>query len=188
MEVSTCLLLSKFYYFFLLTPKRDKSVVNIWMHGCTGHWRENNQFSPWAVLLTNSQQIKRCTITYYWLFSGVGQGGCSPSHRLSSNMPPFMFTWVALHSVWLSCEILQIELAKGKTASSVLATRRSASIWPVLMFCTKGSSVMLQYLAYKGLIDFSDIWGIFWLWEKHLAKQQRQIVGWFQSRLFEAWM
>lgn len=134
-------------FFFLFTPKRDKSVVNIWMHGCTGQWSENNQFSSWAFLLTNSQRIQRCTISDYWLFSWGWEGGCSPSHRQSSNMTPFMFTWVALHSEWLSCEILQIELAKGKTPSSVLATRRPTSIRLVLMFWAKGSSFMLQYLT-----------------------------------------
>lgn len=125
------------------------------MHGCTGQWMENNQFSSWAVLLTNSQQVKRCTITYYWLFSWVWKSGFSPSHRLPSNMPPFMFTWLTLHSEWPSSKILQIELAKGKTPSSVLATRSSTLIWLLLMFCTKGSSVMLQYLTYKGL---ADVW------------------------------
>lgn len=106
-----------------LPSKRIKE--SIWMHGCTGQWRENNQFSSWAVLLTNCLQIKRCTITDYWLFSCGWEGGCSPSHRLSPNMPPFMFTWVALHSEWLSC-VLHITDWTGKRQNTLQRSGHTA--------------------------------------------------------------
>lgn len=112
--------------FFFFLPQRE---INQWTFRCTAAPANEGRIIDShleLVLLTISQQIKTCTVTDYWHFRWVveREQGCSAA-RLIGYLQAWLHSCsheLPLNSKWLSCEILQIELPKGKTPPGLLAT------------------------------------------------------------------
>lgn len=167
-------------FFFLFTPKRDKSV-NIWIHGCTGQWRENNQFSSWAGFIDKFSANQN--MHGHWLLAfqmgGGGGEGCSAAcligylqtwlHSCSHELP-FTLRGSAVKYCRLNCQKAKHPLA--------FWPQHSTSIKLVLMFCRKGSSLMLQYLTFKGLSEILAIGELMLIMRKTAAKTTPKKSTW----------